>query len=444
MLRMEGALERQPPKLAAAQVIRPMLDMRQLFSSNILIKEDVLCRETESRPGLYVGAEPASTDCGYFEMELLDLGTGPGDLLMGFLSPSAGPRDMLVRALSPADTHGDADCPDWESALSLGCRISQGRLWQGKSGVPGAVCSTGDRVGCGVRLGQGDGHCNWRTLVTLYIIHNGVEVARSTSLLFGGLQPAVLLMGGQCVRIVGQSPSSCGLGPSLEDALMCVDSHEEDWLRLHDVRLNGPVLEYSGRGASMVDVGLAQTRCPLNTTSHYYEIEILDPGEKCCIAIGLAHKDYPRHRHPGWNEGSIAYHADDGKIFVGSGEGSCFGPRCKKGDVMGCGILFPREYVPDDECVPEERLLDNSPWSLAGPDEDSDNDDEGCHCWREPDDPFDQEPPVNTVLVQVFFTHNGVNVGRREVALPRGGLFPTVGMLSRKEKVKVDLHPLTG
>ncbi|CAN8010808.1 unnamed protein product, partial [Ixodes pacificus] len=174
--------------------------------------------------------------------------------------------------------------------------------------------------------------------------------------------------------------------------------------------------------------------------------------------------DYPRHRHPGWNEGSIAYHADDGKIFVGSGEGSCFGPRCKKGDVMGCGILFPREYVAEEEeCGAEERLLDNSPWSLGGPDEDSDND-EGCHCWREADDPFGQEPP-DAILVQVrksntgkglrkglqktfgnvvFFTHNGINVGRREVALPRGGLYPTVGMLSRKEKVKVDLHPLTG
>lgn len=429
MLRMEGAPERLPPKLAAGQVFRPTLDMRRLFSSNVLVEGDVLRRESESRPGLYIGAEPASTECGYFEMELLDLGSGLGDLLMGFLSP--------------ADTEGSSDRPDWESALSLGCRISRGRLWQGKSGVPGVVCSTGDRVGCGVHLGQGDGHCNWRTLVTLFVTHNGAEVARSTSLLSGGLQPAVLLQGAQRVRLLGQGPSSCGLGSGLEDALMCVDSHEEDWLRLHNVRLNGPVLEYSGRGASMVDVGLAQTRCPLNTTSHYYELEILDPGEKCCIAIGLAHKDYPRHRHPGWNEGSIAYHADDGKIFVGSGEGSCFGPRCKKGDVMGCGILFPREYVAEEEeCGAEERLLDNSPWSLGGPDEDSDND-EGCHCWREADDPFGQEPP-DSILVQVFFTHNGVNVGRREVALPRGGLYPTVGMLSRKEKVKVDLHPLTG
>lgn len=85
----------------------------------------------------------------------------------------------------------------------------------------------------------------------------------------------------------------------------------------------------------------------------------MDPGSSCYIAIGLARKDYPRNRHPGWNKGSIAYHADDGKVFMGSGVGGegvrtdikhdvsrldPFGPRCNKGDVMGCGVLFPRDF----------------------------------------------------------------------------------------------------
>ena len=56
-------------------------------------------------------------------------------------------------------------------------------------------------------------------------------------------------------------------------------------------------------------------------------------------------QNYPKFRHPGWNKGSVAYHADDGKIFVGSGIGDAFGPKCGRGDVMGCGILFPRDYV---------------------------------------------------------------------------------------------------
>lgn len=48
------------------------------------------------------------------------------------------------------------------------------------------------------------------------------------------------------------------------------------------------------------------------------------------------------------------------------------------------------------------------------------------------------------LLVQVFFTRNGKLVGRREAALPPGGLYPTVGLLSSGEKVKVDLQPLSG
>jgi hypothetical protein len=37
------------------------------------------------------------------------------------------------------------------------------------------------------------------------------------------------------------------------------------------------LLEYNGRGKSIHDVGLAQARYPLDTTNHYFEIEIVDP-----------------------------------------------------------------------------------------------------------------------------------------------------------------------
>lgn len=40
---------------------------------------------------------------------------------------------------------------------------------------------------------------------------------------------------------------------------------------------------------------------------------------------------------------------DDGKIFHGSGVGDPFGPRCFEGDIMGCGIMFPRDYILDSE-----------------------------------------------------------------------------------------------
>ena len=56
---------------------------------------------------------------------------------------------------------------------------------------------------------------------------------------------------------------------------LTISSAEDDWLRLHDIRLNGPILEYIGRGKSLVDVGLAQAKSPICTRNHYFEIEVI-------------------------------------------------------------------------------------------------------------------------------------------------------------------------
>jgi len=59
----------------------------------------------------------------------------------------------------------------------------------------------------------------------------------------------------------------------------------------------------------------------------------------------LLKQDYPKHRHPAWNKGPIGYHADNGRVFIGSGTGVLFVPQCHEGDRMSCGILFPRDYM---------------------------------------------------------------------------------------------------
>lgn len=43
----------------------------------------------------------------------------------------------------------------------------------------------------------------------------------------------------------------------------------------------------------------------------------------------------------------LLFFVDDGKLFQGSGVGDAFGPRCFEGDIMGCGIMFPRDYSLD-------------------------------------------------------------------------------------------------
>lgn len=218
-----------------------------------------------------------------------------------------------------------------------------------------------------------------------------------------------------------------------DDVAMSVDSAEEEWHRLHDIRLNGQLLEYIGRGKSLIDVGLAQAKTPLCTRSHYFEIEIIDPGSNCYIAIGLARKDYPKNRHPGWNKGSIAYHADDGKVFMGSGVGDPFGPRCNKGDIMGCGVLFPRDFeFRSDSEEESEQPQGEVVYSLG---EETDSGDEEDY-W--------QPQAKHGEKIQVFFTRNGKVIGKKDVYLPKGGFYPTVGMMSSQEKVRVELRPLSG
>lgn len=138
------------------------------------------------------------------------------------------------------------------------------------------------------------------------------------------------------------------------------DSPESRWLRCNGVRFvdNDLVLEYAGMGGDVQDVGIAQSRYPLNRTNHYFEVEIVEEGSLGAVAIGLGKTTYPLHRHPGWNAGGVGYHADDGKIFKGRGHGEPFGPRCTAGDRMGCGIQFPVQPEKEDEVAVESEESD--------------------------------------------------------------------------------------
>ena len=51
---------------------------------------------------------------------------------------------------------------------------------------------------------------------------------------------------------------------------------------------------------------------------------------------------------------------------------------------------------------------------------------------------------ISMFCVQVYFTRNGKIIGKKEVLLPKGGFYPTVGMMSSQEKVRVELKPLSG
>lgn len=361
--------------------------------------------------GCFVAARPLSKRNRYFEVTIIDTGV----------------RGMIAVGLVPQSYKLDHQ-PGW-LPNSVAFHADDGKLYNG-NGVGqqfGPKCNRGDRIGCGISLDSEDG------LLTVFFTKNGKEVGSvDIPASPDALYPAVGMHSlGEEVLL----DLHAEWGMEEDDGQMIVDSHEEDWARLHDVKVTGTMLEYVGKGKSIVDVGLAQARRQLNTRFHYYELEITDAGEKCYIALGLARKDYPKNRHPGWSRGSIAYHADDGKLFQGSGVGDAFGPRCFEGDIMGCGIMFPRDYTIDSE-------EDEDEWDLEVFSKPSEVQND-LYAGNE-DDEDEGEDVQEGRKVTVFFTRNGKVVGRREVVLPTGGFYPTIGMMSTGEKVRVDLHPLSG
>nr|XP_046253830.1 SPRY domain-containing protein 3 isoform X1 [Scatophagus argus]XP_046253831.1 SPRY domain-containing protein 3 isoform X1 [Scatophagus argus] len=379
---------------------------------------DILSYQGNSEEvGCYVAGHPLSKGNCYFEVTIVDTGV----------------RGTIAVGLVPKFYRLDHQ-PGW-LPYSVAYHADNGKLYNGNPVGQqfGPKCARGDRIGCGIHSENIEAG-----FTTVFFTKNGKEVGSvEVPVSAEGLFPAVGMHSmGEEVKVDLQAEWLL----DEDDSMMMVDSHEDEWGRLYDIRVSGTLLEYVGKGKSIMDVGLAQARQPLTTRCHYYELEIVDAGEKCYIALGLARRDYPRNRHPGWSRGSVAYHADDGKLFHGSGVGDAFGPRCFKGDIMGCGIMFPRDYILDGEGDMDDwdRLEVHSGHAgiqnILYLNEEEEEEEDGEEV----------EQGQEGRKVTVFFTRNGKLMGRREMVVPPGGLYPTVGMLSSGEKVKVDLHPLSG
>ena len=306
---------------------------------------------------------------------------------------------------------------------------------------------------------------------------------------------------GEKVRYLGHwKRTADGVAEPMEEG----EAPGTSWLRSNGVRFvdNGQALEYAGMGGDVQDVGTAQSRYPLNRTNHYFEMEIVEEGTLGALAIGLGKTTYPLHRHPGWNPGGVGYHADDGKLFKGRGQGDAFGPPCTAGDRMGCGIRFAVHMEKEEEeggTESEESDVENETENEGtllprySPSESSEsagsnyNSDESEESYsgdsllgdllHEPRVPlrglgfhFGARPiamrqalmraalqPRPQRQVQgsckssgsgrtclVYFTKNGEKVGEVECDVPKGGFYPVVAMLSHGEKLRVNFNPLSG
>ncbi|KAK2514489.1 hypothetical protein Q9966_015730 [Columba livia] len=160
--------------------------------------------------------------------------------------------------------------------------------------------------------------------------------------------------------------------------------------RAKHILVDGDTLSYHGGSG---EVGCYVAPRPLTRDNNYFEVSIVDSGVRGTIAVGLVPQYYSLDHQPGWLPDSVAYHADDGKLYSGRAKGRQFGTKCRSGDRIGCGI---------------------EPGSFE----------------------------VQTA--QVFFTKNGKRVGSTVMPLSPEGLFPAVGMHSLGEEVRLHLHAELG
>lgn len=72
----------------------------------------------------------------------------------------------------------------------------------------------------------------------------------------------------------------------------------------------------------------------------FTQVHVVESQRESAVAIGVAGRNYALDQMPGWQEGSIAYHLDDGNLFVQAGDPARFGPVCLQGDVVGCRVKF--------------------------------------------------------------------------------------------------------
>ena len=276
--------------------------------------------------------------------------------------------------------------PGWR-ANSVGYHGDDGHLFHanGLGASFGPKWKKHDIIGLGIRSPTGT--CDPGSEVHIYFTRNGTEIGHTTvTVPPSGLFPTVGFHSPhEKVKVQASIPNT-------------TKRARLSWRTLCGVKIqsssNGShTLEYWDNGRDVptcgikLATGIANQR--FSDSMQYFEIQIKSYGLLRAVAIGVVPKDYSVEHAPGWLEGSIAYHTDTGHLHYNHGRGKVFGPVPQKGDTIGCGVTF----VPNNS----------------------------KHCF-------------------VFFTYNGMEIGRSRAAIPEGGLFPAVCLTAKKDKVVVSFH----
>ncbi|RMX45042.1 hypothetical protein pdam_00011498 [Pocillopora damicornis] len=122
------------------------------------------------------------------------------------------------------------------------------------------------------------------------------------------------------------------------------------WYDSPGIAVDGCLLTYMGpdfckkcKDANPNDIHSAIFKSPFTPETPRFEVLIQRTGERRFIALGAVNKDYDLHKMPGWYNGTVGYHVDDGKIF----DSRCpemgreiKGAMAYRGDLIACEVDF--------------------------------------------------------------------------------------------------------
>ena len=269
-----------PRRTSDGQTSHPYRSARVFAEGNFLRYNDEL-----GRVGVYQSRLRMSNEFSYYEVTVKDHGTN-GTIAVG-----------LARQDYPLNQQ-----PGWQKG-SIAWHCDDAGLYI-EHGFPCAVLDTppkiGDTVGCGIgkwsRSEGEEGHVNQ---VEVYFTHNGYRIDEVTiDEPEGGLFPTVGMHSpGEMVEINFTADSST-----------VQQKPRTERVKIEEDRVSFVPNRYD-------DVGGIQLMCKSMAELDYFEVKILSGGEQGTIGIGIAVAEYPLDCQPGWGEGSIAYHCDDGLIF---------------------------------------------------------------------------------------------------------------------------------
>ena len=114
---------------------------------------------------------------------------------------------------------------------------------------------------------------------------------------------------------------------------------EEAWVLNPNLEHRGEGVCYYVKTDSEDNIGTIRSKSPLNPfgPNNYFDVKVVNPGDKGYIALGVCSEHYPTKRLPGWDDLSVGFHADDGSILTTSDQKNT-GESCGRGDVIRCAI----------------------------------------------------------------------------------------------------------